>query len=245
MHISRMASIFAILVVVASGAVALGQAVNVKVVVATREGITSRQFSVSLDGGGETVTKGLSDLTGSREPLDLDDMGTLESLTVSFSEEASTELGFTFRAGDADTVFMVSTGESSFPPITDGEGQVVGTLSLTSIDGGGVVGRHSGTHALVARANGNAVAHLLDPLSRSSFGSESAVDVFAGPIAGTISNIELKFSVDVTANELIAGSGRFEVIPEPASMALVALGGLAMVWRRRLPPSSNGLTVCR
>ena len=240
MKMARIWSVGTILLVIvaASAYETFGQAATLTVVASSDEGTAPMQFVIPLDGE-KVVTQNISK-TELTDPDTGSLIGTLEDLTVTFNTDPVVQFGFAFKAGASDTTFSLSSGTLNFAPLVNPTAAATGTLTLVSNDGGSATGQFPGDKAFEASYNGGTVfAQLVDPLSLPGFGATTANETSPIPqgtfatISGSVSSMEGNFDVLVTANELITGTGQFQVIPEPASLALMALGVLAVVKRRR------------
>ena len=73
--------------------------------------------------------------------------------------------------------------------------------------------------------------------SRGGGGTESFPDNEAGlppslPSGAVLNTIGIEFNFSLTPQTGVGLTGYFEVIPEPATLAIMGLGGLAIIWRK-------------
>ena len=110
----------------------------------------------------------------------------------------------------------------------------------SSFDGASVTGQYAGGMTYQAIYNSGPSVVWTEILGSFSAGvNDSAVALDRKPASGrevipaTVSSVRAEFSFKLSANDLAAGTSRFDVIPEPVTISLVALGGLALAGVRR------------
>jgi len=155
---------------------------------------------------------------------------------------------FAVTAGNSATNIQILSGEVFFPNQFNPQGRASSALTVTDNNGNGasVSGNRPGGTAFSAHYNGAAplgtpFSNLISgPLTEpNAFGSESTSQAFPiapgvfAPIAGNVSSISSVWDFTVTANDQASGTSVFVLVPAPASLALLGMGGLLAGRRRR------------
>lgn len=176
-------------------------------------------------------------------------IGMITSGTVTMQDSGGlVATSFAVTAGNSATNFQISSGEVFLPVKFNPQGRASSGLTVTDNTGNGasVTGNRPGGTAFSAHYNGLAPAGtafsnlIAGPLSEpNAFGSEStsqsfpvAPGVFA-PIVANVTSISSLWDFTVTANDQASGTSVFVLVPAPASLALMGMGGLITGRRRR------------
>jgi hypothetical protein len=179
-------------------------------------------------------------------PVELVDPETEEVIAVLTSGNAfiagdpAVNFGFAVQAGGTDTTFFITSALVSFPAINSAQGQAGAAFTITdqTHDGATLSTLNRVGKAYNATYNGTtAFADLVSGFSAGAGHSESS-DENEPPsgysnIADPVTSIESSVYFKLSANDLASGTNSFEVIPEPSTLALLALGALSMLRRNR------------
>lgn len=176
-------------------------------------------------------------------PVDLtndngDVIATLNSANVYIAGDPATNWGFAVQAGSSDTTFSISSAVISFGAIQHPQGQAGAAFTITDVNHDGATLSTGKTgKAYNATYNGSTTfADLVSGFSANSGNSKSSSE--NEPPSGfdnigtPVTSIQSSAYFTLTANDLASGTNGFEVIPEPSTLALVALGALSMFRRR-------------
>ena len=169
-------------------------------------------------------------------------LATVESLNLRLDGDPQVILNFAVTAGEANTVFSISSALVAFGSLT-----IPIRLRLpaspsptTTAMAASVTGTFAGAKAYQASYNaGNLFANLVSPVvapaDNSGIGSERFPAVGTVQIPGSVTSIKGSFDFILTANDSASGTSRFNVVPEPSSviLALMAATGLYCAARRR------------
>lgn len=145
-----------------------------------------------------------------------------------------------------DTTISVSSALLSFATINNAEANISasvgvndfnfdGSATLTPIAGKGYTAFYNGA----APGSGTEFSSLFAAaINAPAFGSTNLTQDFPGagvfgPIAGGVSNASSSFAFMLSAGDLANGSSTYTIIPAPASLGLLGLGGLVASRRRR------------
>ena len=170
-------------------------------------------------------------------------LATIKELGFQSDVEPYVNLRFAVEAGATDTTFDISSAVVSFDPLMDVVAYASAGVTLTSnADGAMITGLFDDGMSYEARYNSSTVfADLVAGFSISGDDTVTHRDRKPAsgydPIAGTVSSIQSEFKFILSALDQASGTSRFEAlgvaVPEPATMGLLALGGLALIRRRR------------
>jgi hypothetical protein len=166
-------------------------------------------------------------------------LATVKRLEIQSDLEPFVNLNFAVQAGAADTSFDINSAVVSFSPLTNPQAYASAGVTLTSDSGGatitGLLGdgrtyqaRYNTSSVFSNLVNGFSVAGNLTD-TRSDRQPASGFDT----ISGSVSSIQSEFKFILSAEDQASGTSRFEVTPEPATLSLLALGGLVFLRRRR------------
>lgn len=201
----------------------------------------SSQFVINFEDGlwdGNTWTYELTQAT------DLGGVGLIESVSAVIgggnrSSGQTVTLNFNVAAGAANTVFQVTSAPVVAPYIT-AMGRASAAVSVTDTLGNGATLMADGPAAYTAYYNafGSTFAGLLGgTVNAGAFSTATASAEFPGgglfsPVGGSVADIGAEWTFAVSAFDIAAGTSVFTVVPAPASLALLGLGGLAIRRRR-------------
>ncbi len=160
----------------------------------------------------------------------------LGGLTVAYQGDPVATVGFAVTAGAYATSFSFSSPLMTFDPLSNTEAYAEAGIMLTGPAGRALYGSYTGGKAYKALYNSTPTtfAYLVNTINSPPWSSWES----AGPTAlpGTITSMQSKFQFILSAGATASGSSYYEVetvIPEPASMLLLGLGGLALLRKRR------------
>lgn len=193
-----------------------------------------------------------------RQPIELccegTPLGVLDELFISVFEDPEVNVNFAVQAGASTTTFHIASALLEFDTITNAEGRASAAISVTDynpFDGDAVltgVGDTGG--AYLAQYNGWAgnqefPSGAPDPLGTTfTEGIPSVTATFGGTQTANHNvdwtpitqedpyDMSALVSFELTANDLASGTSTYLIIPEPASLTVVLLGGLSLLRRR-------------
>lgn len=165
----------------------------------------------------------------------------LESASLGIIADPVVSLNFGVVAGQQNTVFTISSANLSFSPIATATGRATAGVSATDLNGDGVTFTpwNGGAYASQYNAASSTFQNLINaPISTGvAFGVVNSNENFPlvgfAPIAGAVSDIQSAWRFSLSAGDLASGTSAFEVVPAPASAALLGLGIIAAGRRRR------------
>ncbi len=175
-------------------------------------------------------------------------LATIESLNVGYDADPIVDLAFSLRNSDLGnpTFFSITSTTISFGGINPATGVATASMSITNGIGGpaGVssAGQFPGNKAYQARYStdsvintGTVFANLVDSLS-AVIGTSQTEETNGGlfvAIPGTIYMMESQYQFILSAGDQASGTSHFEIVPEPATLGLLLVGGLMVAARRR------------
>ena len=171
-------------------------------------------------------------------------LGTLNTLGLAFNADPAVSLEFSVRAGAFGTNFTITSATISFDPINDPIAYATAGVTVTDRNSNGatLTGLLPNGKAYQAIFNNQLPAWatlITGPVVAPATGSKSASDR-SPPGAGNwasvgypVSMMSSQFKFNLTALDSASGTSNFEVIPEPATLGLIALGCLGLLRRRR------------
>jgi hypothetical protein len=170
-------------------------------------------------------------------------LGTLDQLQLQSSPDPAVNVYFSVQANSSGETFDITTSTLSFPTLSPATAFATAAITLTSdTDGATIAGLFPGGKTYEARYNGSTVyADLVSgfTIGPNTSSTLSERDPLVAPGTNTIpsvSNITAEFDFTLTANEQASGTSRFDVeqgVPEPATMSLLVMGGMALLARRK------------
>lgn len=167
------------------------------------------------------------------------------STGIFLQQDPIVNLNFAVQANGTDTTFTITSALLSFPTINSAIGQSSASFAVSDTNGLGggatLTGAVPGTggHAYRAAYNGFAgmdlgttfSTHVLG-LSAPVFGTDAVTEDQLPIGIGSVSDMSSKIRFTLTAGDLASGSTVYEIVPEPASLALLVFGAAMLVRRR-------------
>jgi hypothetical protein len=175
-------------------------------------------------------------------------MAVLQGASVLCHEDPDVSISFDVLAGNLEIAFTISSAQVSFPTIMQGAGRTSATLALTDLtNDGAVLNPAAQPGAFTSRFNGAAPGgttfhdSFLSPVRVViPGGSQTVSDDFPGggdylAMGGPVSNIGVRYEFFLSHGDEASGTGFFRVepAPAPASLWILAVGGLVRARRRR------------
>lgn len=177
------------------------------------------------------------------------ELATVKGLSVEYWDDPQVRLNFNVIAGAADTSFTINSSKVAIG-LTNPYAYASASVTLTDgIAGGGatLTGQYAGGMMYEARYNDGASKYtnllVCNPLTAPANFTSTLSDRYPGPVSstdrtvigGSVTNAQAQVSFLLSAGDQANGTSRFDVsaTPEPATLALLALGGLVMRSRRR------------
>ena len=189
--------------------------------------------------GSETLTFTDQTLSGGFEGVAILD-GFIKDLKLSGKADPEIGAEFGVRAGSSATTFSITSGLETFAALTNPTAYASAGVSLTdrAPAGATITGLYAGGKMNQAMYNGTtAWANLVSTFSvtGNTLTNDESQGTPGSPIVinDTLTSIESNFYFTLSARDSASGTSDFTVIPEPATIALLGLGVLAMLRKRR------------
>jgi hypothetical protein len=168
-------------------------------------------------------------------------IGTIDDVMVDLDGDPVASIGFVATAGAFPTTFSVSSAVVSFPAILNPSANAQATVTLTdsSTNGASLTPVAPNTGVFLPTYNGSTLFFpLVGPQTISMGGTVTASEDTGNQlILGSVSSIQARFNFTLSPMDVANGFGRFEVVPEPGTIALAAMaavvGAVAIARRRR------------
>ena len=203
----------------------------------------SAEFTIPA-GGYLLYTQPLSDAC---EILDSDGhcLGRVTLVEYESIGDPAVRLRFDVVAGASDTTFLITSPTVGFSPIVNPSAYAQASMTVTAGDTAATAtGLEAGTKSFKASYTNisnstTGWAYLLNPLTAVAEGGADSGDrrPTTAPnyetIPATVKSISAEYSFTLTAENEASGTSRFEVLPEPATLGLMALGAVVLAARRR------------
>jgi MYXO-CTERM domain-containing protein len=161
-------------------------------------------------------------------------IASVSQLSTFIMNDPVVNVGFVLTAGAANTTLSIQSATLTFTALPSASGQASAQIGATDTDGNGasITGGFGGNLGYRASTNVGTFATLVSGFNVGMFGSSNQNGNQPVTPIGTVSSMSSEFNFTVSANDSASGTSVFVVTPEPASLALLALGGLAFLRRR-------------
>lgn len=179
-------------------------------------------------------------------------LGTIDDLTVTFNADPQVDLKFLVTNNDLNNpiVFTITTATISFSPIVNPLAAASASMTVVqgilSPPGGYTMGLFPDGKAYQARYSTDAggiintqtvFANLVSDLTFGPGLGTSATENYPlsdmTTVSGPVSMMESQFKFLLSPGDQASGTSAFLVTPEPATLVVLALGGLMFAARRR------------
>ncbi len=172
--------------------------------------------------------------------ISLGDVATLNQANLIIMGDPQIAMGFALTAGAADTTVTITSAVLSFDPLVNPDGAASAGVTLTESGGDpmanlvGLAGNNGSTYAAYYNvAPGTVFAEFVPGLTTGTTISDSDNTGGWVPIGATVSNMMAQYSFTLSAEDQASATSNYLIVPEPAGLLLLALGGVAAFGRRR------------
>jgi len=171
--------------------------------------------------------------------ISLGDVATLGQANLMIVGDPQIAMGFAITAGAADTTVTITSAVLSFDALNNPDGAATAGLTLTQTGGEpdafltGLAGDFG--HAYAASYNvppGVVFDEYVAGLTTTTTTSDNGNSGGLVGIPGLVSSMQSVFSFVLSAGDQASGTSNYLVIPEPASIALLAAAALFCTRRR-------------
>ncbi|MGD0572799.1 MAG: PEP-CTERM sorting domain-containing protein [Sedimentisphaerales bacterium] len=162
--------------------------------------------------------------------------GSIDSLKVTVNSDPEVDIEFGFKAGNSTLAYAIYSDVVTFDPLVNPTADASAGVTLTDrgTPGATITGLFPGGKTFQATYNGsNVFANLVKGFSISGGTLTGSEDTPDQVINGTLTDIESEFYFKLSANDAASGTSTFEVVPEPATMAILGLGITVLISRRK------------
>jgi hypothetical protein len=169
--------------------------------------------------------------------VSLFDGGAITSLKLTMDVDPEVGIEFGVRAGSSATTYSFLSDVVYFSPLVNPTATASAGITLTDrgpTAGATITGLFPGGKTHQARYNSSIVfANLVSGFSIPS-GTLTASEASGSVnIIDTLTSIESEFYFTLSARDSASGTSTFSVVPEPATIALLGLGALSLLRRKR------------
>ncbi len=164
---------------------------------------------------------------------------TLENLTLKIDSDPEVGIEFGLRAGSLATTYSVLSEIVVFDPLVNPTAYASAGVTLTDrySDGASILGLFGNNKVHQARYNSTSVfANLVNGFSivgGTLTNSEAKPPVGNETIFDTLTSIESEFWFKLSARDSASGTSTFVVVPEPATICLMGIAGLAFLRKQK------------
>lgn len=163
--------------------------------------------------------------------------------SVMFVSDPIVNLNFSVQAGAMTTNIMIASALLTFPTISNAQGAASASYSVTDTNGngatltgvgdpmgsqGGYLAQYNGWAGMLPNPAGTTFAEVHQVINAGAFQTQTANANVPGVglqnIPGPVSDMSSLVSFTLTPFDLASGTTNWVIVPEPASLALVALG---------------------
>jgi hypothetical protein len=173
--------------------------------------------------------------------ISLFDGGAITSLKLTMDADPEVGVEFGVRAGGSTTTFNILSDVVSFDQLVNPKAYASAGVTLTdrpAVSGATITGLFPDGKTHQARYNGSSVfANLVNgfaiPSGTVTNSEENGNEFGMITINNTLTSIESEFYFNLSARDSASGTSTFVVVPEPATIALLGLGALSLIRRKR------------
>lgn len=164
-------------------------------------------------------------------------LATINAANAYYQQDPIIALGFLATAGNSAVNFTVDSALLSFATINPAQAQASAGTSLTDVNGDGA--SLSSTDGKLYRSYYNGFQNnVFAPLVGGSVAGPNDTVVTSQSVGFTgvgtgVSDMSAGWKFTLSANDMASGTSRYEVVPEPVSLAVFGLAALALKRRKK------------
>jgi len=172
--------------------------------------------------------------------IPLGEVAVLNSANLTIVGDPQIALNFAMTAGPLPTTVTITTAVLSFGPYSNPVGLASAGITLTESNGDTALltGLGGSGNAYVSLYNvppGTVFAEFIPQVYEPDAGGSTAASGSTPgwvPIAGSVFSMQAQFSFELSAYDQASGTSIYAIVPEPAALVLLAVGGMLTLRRR-------------